>query len=160
VATGSGDNNGFETTPNNASALDGLFAVDANSGTTTSTSCADAGKDRHDFFNYNVSLPAGASIGGIEVRLDAKVNSAANAPKMCVQLSWDGGATWTAAKSTPTLTTATATYVLGGPTDVWGRTWTAGDLSNANFRIRVTNVAGSTARTFSLDWIALRVTLS
>jgi hypothetical protein len=39
-------------------------------------------------------------------------------------------------------------------------TWTAANLSNANFRVRVTNVADSTSRDFSLDWIAVRVTHS
>ena len=132
--------------------------MDANSGTNTNTSCTDAGKDKHDFFNYNVSLPTGAAVRGIEVRLDAKVSSTANSPMMCTQLSWDGGTTWTTAQSTPTLTTATATYVFGGSANTWGRTWAVGDLSNASFRIRIIDVAASTARTFSLDWVAIRVT--
>jgi len=158
VTTSAGDNNGFETTPANALTLDGAFAVDANSGSNTNTSCTNAGKDKHDFFNYNVSLPAGAVVQGIEVRLDAKANSTANAPMMCAQLSWDGGVTWTATQSTPTLTTATATYILGGSANTWGRAWAIGDLSNGKFRIRIIDVAASTARTFSLDWIAVRVT--
>jgi hypothetical protein len=66
--------------------------------------------------------------------------------------------TWTAARSTPTLTTSMATYVLGGSADTWGRTWTSAELSDASFRVRVTDVASSTARDFSLDWIAVRVT--
>jgi Domain of unknown function (DUF4082)/Bacterial Ig-like domain/Bacterial Ig-like domain (group 2)/Putative Ig domain len=159
VSTSAGDNNGFETTPANAqTAADGLLAVDANSGTNTTASCTDAGKDKHDFFNYNFSLPPAAAIQGIEVRLDSKVNSTANAPLMCVQVSWNGGATWTTAQSTPTLTTATATYVFGGPSNTLGRTWAVGEFSNANFRVRIIDVAASTARTFSLDWIAVRIT--
>jgi hypothetical protein len=59
---------------------------------------------------------------------------------MCVQLSWDAGVTWTAARSTPTLTTSMATYVLGGSADTWGRTWTSAELSDASFRVRVANV--------------------
>ena len=159
VTVNAGDNSGFETTPANAqTAVDGQFAVDANSGTNTNTSCTNAGKDKHDFFTYNVNLPAGVAIQGIEVRLDAKVSSTANSPVMCAQLSWDGGTTWTAAQSTPTLTTATATYILGGSANTWGRPWALGDFSNANFKVRVIDVAASTARTFSLDWIAVRVT--
>jgi hypothetical protein len=157
VTTNAGDNNGFETTPANAYAADGLFAVDANSGTGTGTSCTATGKDKHDFLTYNISVPAGAVIRGIEVRLNAKVNSTANNPKMCVQLSWDGGTTWTAAQSTATLTTATAAYTLGSSGDTWGHTWTAGDFANSAFRVRIIDVAGSTARTFSLDALAVRV---
>jgi hypothetical protein len=75
---------------------------------------------------------------------------------MCVQLSWDGGATWTAAKATGTLGTSLATFTLGGASDRWGRTWSAADLANATFRLRVINVARSTSRDFYLDWVAVR----
>jgi len=94
--------------------------------------------------------------------LDASVDSpGSNAPVICVQLSWDGGKTWTTARQTSTLTTSETTYVLGGSSDTWGRTWALSNLTNANFRIRVINVAsggGANSRDFSLDWIALRVT--
>ncbi len=157
VTTGAGNNNGFETNPANAYVLDGLFAVDADSGTTTSALYTDTGKDRHDFFGYSFGLPSNALIRGIEVRLDAKADSTLNTPRIYVQLSWNGGTSWTAAQATPTLTTTTATYIVGGIVNVWGRTWVASDFSNTNFRVRVINVAGSTARTFSLDWLAVRV---
>lgn len=158
AVTTNGDGNGFQTNPVNAYANDGLFAVDTNSGTSTSTSCTDSGKDSHIYYTYGFSLPGAASVKGIEVRLDAKANRTTGAPKMCVQLSWDGGTTWTAAKSTATLTQSEATYVLGGAADTWGRAWTVSNFSNANFRVRITDVASSTARTFSLDWVAVRAT--
>ena len=79
-------------------------------------------------------------------------------PKMCVQLSWDGGATWTAAKTTPTLGASETAYLLGGSSDTWGRTWSDTNFTNTNLRVRVINVASSTARDFSLDWVAVRVT--
>ena len=132
--------------------------MDTNSGTNNNTSCTNSGKDKHRYYNYNISLPAGAVIQGLEVRVDARADSTAGAPKTCVQLSWDGGTTWTTAKSTATLTTAEAAYTLGGPADTWGRAWTATQLNNTNFRVRVINVASSTSRDFSLDWVAVRVT--
>jgi hypothetical protein len=158
VTTNAGDNNGFQTNPANAYADDGLFAVDANSGTGPSTSCTNNAKDKHLYYNYSFSLPNGAAIRGIEVRLDARADSTANAPMMCVQLSWNGGTSWTAAQTTTTLTTTEVSYLLGGAANTWGRTWATGDFSNTNFRVRVINVAASTARTFSLDWLAVRVT--
>jgi hypothetical protein len=130
--------------------------VDANSGTNTNTSCTNNGKDKHLYYGYNANLPAGAAISGIEVRLDAKVSGGAGT-KMCVQLSWDGGASWTAAQSTASLTTTTATYTLGGAANTWGRTWAINDLSNAAFRLRISDVAGATTRTFYLDGVAVRV---
>jgi hypothetical protein len=157
VTSGAGDNNGFQTTPSNAYVFtDGLFAVDTNSG--TNTSCTNAGKDKHGYYNYNFIVPSGVSIRGIEVRLAARADSAANSPSMCAQLSWNGGTSWTTALSTTTLSTATTTYILGDASNTWGRTWTVGDFSNANFRVRIIDVASSTARDFSLDGITAQVT--
>lgn len=153
----SGDNNGYEVNASNAHPNDSFFAVDNNSGSGTNTSCTNTQKDKHRFYNFGFNIPPTSVIQGIEVRLDAKADSTSGAPKICVQLSWDGGASWTTTKSTPTLTTSNATYVLGGPADNWGLAWTLSNLSNANFRVRVIDVSSSTSRDFSLDWVAVRV---
>jgi hypothetical protein len=152
-----GDGNGFQTNPAGAHADDTALAVDIDSGSGTSTNCTNSGKDRHRFRDYGYALPSGASIKGIEVRLDARADSTAGSPRMCVQLSWNGGASWTSAKTTSTLTTSEATYVLGGATTTWGRTWSTTTLGDASFRVRVVNVANSRLRDSSLDWIAVKV---
>jgi hypothetical protein len=157
VTSSAGDNNGYQTNPANALADDGLFAVDTNSGTSSSTSCASTSKDKHLYYNYDFNLSASA-IYGIEVRLDARADSTSGSPRICVQLSWNGGASWTTAKATSTLSTSEATYILGGAADTWGRTWSSSNFSNANFRVRVIDVSSSTSRDFSLDWVAVRVT--
>ena len=156
-ADSGGDGNGFQTNPTGANADDTALALDTDSGTGTSTSYTSSSKDRHRFRDYGIALPTGASIKGIEVRLDARADSTSGSPRMCVQLSWNGGSSWTSAKTTSTLTTSEATYLLGGPTNIWGRTWNASNLANAAFRVRVVNVASSTSRDFSLDWIAVKV---
>ena len=158
VTSGSGDNNGFQTTPGNAYTSDNAYAVDTNSGTTTSSSPTDAGKDRHLFHTYAFGLPPGAAILGIEVQVEAKVDATSGSPKMYVQLSWDGGVNWTAAKATATLKKTDTLYTLGTASDTWGRIWSAVELGDAAFRVRITNVATSTARDFSLDRVAVRVT--
>ena len=152
-----GDNNGYQTAPTNAYLNDSLFAVDTNSGRNRNSSCTNSGKDKHQFYNYGISIP-GIAVLGIEVQMDAKVDATAGAPKLCIQLSWNGGTSWTAAKQTGTLTTAEQSYTLGGPADTWGHAWTIPQLSNANFRVRIIDVATNTARDFSLDWITIRVT--
>jgi len=155
-----GDNNGFEIGSLNAQTDGGGAAQDVNSGTNSNSSCTDKSKDKHRFYDFNINLPGGATVKGIEVRLDAFADSTSSAPKMCVQLSWDGGTTWTTAKQTPTLTTSEATYILGSPVDTWGRTWTAANFLNSNFRVRVIDIAsssGATSRDFSLDWIVVRL---
>ena len=85
ATSGSGDNDGFETNPQNACTDDSTFALDTNSG--TSTSCASTDKDRHEFYDYNFTIAAGSTIDGVEVRLDAKVNGTTGGPEMCVELS-------------------------------------------------------------------------
>jgi subtilisin family serine protease len=161
VTSSAGDNNGYELSPINAATDGSGVAQDMNSGTNNSGSCTNNGKDKHIFYNYGINLPPGATVTGLEVRLDAFVDSpASNAPVICVQLSWDGGGTWTTVKQTSTLTASEATYILGGSADTWGRAWTLSNLTNANFRIRVIDVAsGGSAnnRDFSLDWIAVRL---
>jgi carboxypeptidase T len=158
VTSGSGDNNGYEVNPANAHADDGLFAVDNNSGTNNQTACNSTRKDRHIYRDYSLSVPAGAAISGIEVRLQARADSTSGSPRMCVQLSWNGGASWSSTKTTATLGTAEASYTLGAANDTWGRGWSDAELANANFRVRITNIAGNTARDFSLDWVGVQVT--
>jgi hypothetical protein len=158
VTSSAGDNNGFEVSPTDAYTNDGVFAVDNNSGTNTSTSCTNTGKDKHLFYNFNMNLLGTATTQGLEVRLDGKADSSNGSPAFCVQLSWNGGASWTSPKSTVTLGTTEQTFVLGSGTDNWGHTWLPSELSNTNFRLRVIAVASSTARDFSLDWVAVRVT--
>jgi Carbohydrate binding module (family 6)/F5/8 type C domain/Glycosyl hydrolase family 30 TIM-barrel domain/Glycosyl hydrolase family 30 beta sandwich domain len=156
-AESGGDGNGFQTSPSSAHADGGTFAVDTDSGSGTSTSCTSSSKDRHRFRDYGVALPASASIKGIVVRLDARADSTSGSPKMCVQLSWNGGSSWTSAKTTATLSTTEKTYLLGSATDRWDRSWTTANLADPNLRIRVVNIASSTSRDFSLDWVAVNV---
>ena len=65
-----------------------------------------------------------------------------------VELSWDGGTTYTSSGfDTGELTTSDVLYTLGGPTNLWGRTWSSTDLSNANFRLRINlDVQGGVAQ--------------
>ena len=92
------------------------------------------------------------------MRLDARADGTAGSPKICVQLSWDGGLTWTTARSTATLGTSEAIYSLGSTSDTWGRTWSPGNFSNTSFRLRVIDVAGHPHRDFFLDYVAVNVT--
>ena len=158
VISNSGDNDGFESNPTNAFADDASYAEDVNSGTANSQDCASTARDRHLFYNYGFTIPGGQTIDGIEVRLDAWADSTTGSPKICAELSWDGGTTWTAAKTTVDLTTSEQTYTLGSASDDWGRTWSSTEFSDANFRLRITNVADSIWRDFRLDWVSVQVT--
>ena len=60
--------------------------------------CNDPQNDRHRFYNFGISLPGTvASIDGIQVTTRSGTNNNAGTSRLCVELSWDGGANWTAA---------------------------------------------------------------
>jgi hypothetical protein len=161
VTSGSGDNDGYQTNPGEACDDDSVYAVDANSGTNASPNCDHNGKDRHRFWGFSLGLPGSvASIDGIEVRADLRVDSASSNPTACLRLSWDGGTSWTDfVQIGSMLTTSETTYTVGGAADRWGRTsWSASELASPAFQVEITDVAQSTARDFSLDGLKVRVT--
>jgi hypothetical protein len=163
VTSNAGDNNGFQTGVNLAFADGGGGAVDTNSGNTNATDCLSTGKDKHNFTYFVTvgvtgTLPTTATISGVEIRMDANADATAGAPRLCARVSADSGATWsTVVLSTTTLSTSEATYTLGGPGQLWGRTWTPNDFTSGKFRIQVIPVSSNTARDFTLDWVATRI---
>jgi hypothetical protein len=156
-AGGHGD--GYETNPGNACALDSVVARDINSGTGTSTSCASARKDKHRFYDFSLPLPGSVvSINGIEVQTVSAISALGGTNRVCVQLSWDGGTTWTMTQQSSPLTTTLATYTFGTASDRWGHApWTIAQLANASFRVRIVDVASVITKTFSLDYVGVRV---
>lgn len=160
AAAAGGDGNGYEIAAGNACADDSVFASDMNSGSGTSSTCTATGKDKHVFSQFSLGVPGVVtSIDGIEVRLDERIDllPAGSTNRVCIQLSWNNGATWTAAKQVNLTATTETTYAFGANNDLWGRAWAAGDFSNANFMVRVSDVSNNNARDFFLDYLAVQV---
>ena len=154
-----GDGNGYEVTPANACAEDGLVAQDDKSGTGTSLLCTSAAKDRHRFSTFGLVVPATATIQGIEVQVKVGTNNNAGVSLVCAQLSGDGGITWAPViNSAQLLNTGLTLYTLGGVGDTWGRIWTGSEFSNANFRVRLIDVSDQGNKSFDLDSVKVRVT--
>ena len=84
-----------------------------------------------------------------------EANASTNAGTIDVDLSWDGGSTYTSTKATATLTTGDVVYTLGGTADTWGRSWSGTEFSNANFRMRITGQPSS--NTVQIDAIQVKV---
>jgi hypothetical protein len=166
--SGAGDNNGYQTNPARACVDNTQYAADGSSGSgpggAASASCGSGAtpsptEDQHRFWGFAHGVPAtAAAILGIEVRADAGLNSTAGTNNLCVQLSWDGGATWTSIRSLPVTATAERTYLYGGAGDTWGRTWTPAELGTAALRVRVIDASSATNREFRLYWLSVRVT--
>ncbi len=152
AADSGGDGDGFELNPSDAF-TDGV----------ASASNIDGDDDNHRFYNYGISIPAGCStIAGIEVRLDWWLDAVDGNNKIEADLSWDGGTSWTAAKSDTQEPTTETTVILGGAADAWSRIWTIAELSDANFRVRVTttcsgNPSKCSPRDYFLDWVPVKV---
>jgi hypothetical protein len=158
--TGSGDNNGYETNPGNACALDGLVATDASSGRTANLACANTGQDRHKFWGYAFGLPGSVTaVNGITLDLVAGLNAFTGTNIICAQVSWDGGTTWSAYEQVSLVSATLTTYSLGGAADTWGHAgWTPGQLGTSTFRVRITDVSSVGSRAFNLDDVGASVT--
>ncbi|MHB8959577.1 MAG: hypothetical protein ACYDAN_08120 [Candidatus Limnocylindrales bacterium] len=154
-----GDNNGYETSPASGCAKDNVSAVDKNSGTDTVLDCADPGKDREQFWGYAFGLPGTvSSVSGVSLQLDMGLGNRSGTSQVCAQLSWDGGTSWTAARTVELDSVPTATYTLGSSTDDWGHAgWTAAQLSAANFRVRLTDMSTNASKDFELDSLGASV---
>jgi hypothetical protein len=127
----------------------GANAYDGQNGTyaTTDTNNSSAWQ------NHNFGISSGNTIQGIEVRLELSATAAIGT--VSVELSSNGGESWTTPKITPTLTTSDAVVTLGGPSDLWSGIWTVSSFSDANFRVRLTGAPNG--NTIRVDEIQVRV---
>jgi hypothetical protein len=112
---------------------------------------ATAGTDnlRQSYGTFNITIPAGNTITGIGVKLEAAASTATGT--IDVMLSWDGDTSVTSAKRTTLLTTSDAIYTLGGQTDLWGTSWTPTYFTNGNLMVRV--IAHPDSNTVRIDAI-------
>ena len=101
---------------------------------------------------FNVSIPAGATILGIEVQLEG---NRANTRNLEIQLTWNNKSTFTALKTMPSFTNTDDLRIVGSPTDTWGRTWTVSELTNANFFVRLDATFAS--GNLNLDQVLLKI---
>jgi hypothetical protein len=119
--------------PNNWSSAGNGLTNNSQYATAASTASLQGYRD------LGLAVPGSDTVGGIEVRVDARSSDSIGC-RLGVSLSWNNGGNWSSERfvdltdndpSSPFLT-------LGGPTTLWaGHTWVPADFSNANFRVRV-----------------------
>jgi len=106
----------------------------------------------HRYWGYGISIPSGNRVVGIQVVVDARRDGTRHSA-LYVELSWDGGVSWTTTGYfAGWMPTSWRQYFLGGASDTWGRTWTAAELADGGFRVRLRAVEAS-----RLDWVTVRV---
>jgi hypothetical protein len=112
-----------------------------------------------EFSDFSFSGVSG-TIVGIKLKIVAHTNNTGGAGASIdnIILSWDGGSNWTSAKTLGSnLTLSDVTYTVGGSTDTWGRTWSASEFSDANFKLRLSNYNPGGIGSTLIDFIAITV---
>ena len=126
-------------------------AYDQVDGTYATTSVASSS----DLTTFNDAVPGSDTIEGIVVKLEG---SQTGTGQIAAELSFDGGSTYTSSGNVTSGLGATDSVVtLGGPSDLWGRSWSPGEFSNANFRVRITGDSIGGGDEVRLDAIQVRV---
>jgi len=109
---------------------------------------ADSSSDAVELKNFDLNIPTGVIVKGIEVSVEGYTG---NTRQAAVSLSWNGGTSYTTGAGTglkntslPGTTSAAETVtLLGNGTDLWGRSWSAANFSNSNFRVKLDATTGS-----------------
>lgn len=103
---------------------------------------------------FGFTLGAGDTILGIEVTQEGKY-SAAGAKNSAVYLyNSNSGNYWTFESY---FTTTEQTFTYGGPTELFGFTWTYTDFTDANFHVLARTGGNNDGNTTSLDHIQVKV---
>jgi hypothetical protein len=166
AVAGRGDGDGFETTTlgGDLASIDNAGLTSRNTGSGNATDgCSTFPQnedDYHYFTDFNLSVPAGATISGITVTVTAS-STVTGTNLICVGLSPDGGTSTTSAQSTGDVAGTPTTYTLGSASDTWGRTWSSTEFSNANFRVYLMpDPNNANTRTFFVDQVTVNVAYS
>ena len=83
--------------------------------------------------DFGISIPSYATIDGILISTEMSCSALAYDAYIKMDLSYDGGVNYTAELENSTTGQTDVTRSFGGATVTWGRSWTASELSNANF---------------------------
>ncbi len=103
-------------------------------------------------FGLKALIPAGATIVGIEAKVEAKVSTGTKT--MIVDLIKNGFDIAGINKTTGAFGTTDSVETVGSESDLWGDTWTPEDFGE-DFGVQVTNTAN--AVTYSIDHITVNV---
>ncbi|MFA6272941.1 MAG: YDG domain-containing protein [Candidatus Paceibacterota bacterium] len=106
------------------------------------------------YSNFDISaIPTGSTINGIEVSVEGKTAGR----DIDISLSWNHF-NYTSVIAAGFTEATDAVKLVGGATNTFGRTWSAEDFTNENFRVRATAHSFSPNGTmFSLDQIQAKV---
>lgn len=144
----------YWTAPNNAKVEDGSSASDGNVG----PGGGGHGGYALELTSYGFNLPASAIIDGI--KLEAKVMGFGGMHDDLVYLKWASG-TIGNFQNAPGYGqfwgTSLNWLTWGGPTSLWGRTWTAAEINNVAFGAGLAGFPNTGTATASIDAVKITV---
>jgi hypothetical protein len=160
VKYGTGANSGASNTwtnPTKTSANDSSYATSAIS---NSVNGADSAILNVTAFGF--SVPSTAIVRGISVDIKRHSSSSTNTLKdTTIQLLKAGTATGNNKATATSWPTSDAVATYGTGSDLWGAAWTASDVNNANFGVKIiVHNNGSASTTASIDYVTVTVTYS
>jgi len=135
------------TTPANAYTSDDTYAVFPDTA-------------EHDYKTFNFTIPAGATIEGIEVRVEWHTTGATDTGFLTLRLLDDLGFQVGGSKTTPTIGgTTDVTHILGGLSDTWGASLTRSIVNDVDFGVSIlyTKTAGGGGNNAYLDNVDIKV---
>ena len=103
----------------------------------------------------SLSIPAGATINGIEIIAEGNSNSGANTPHMFVY----NGADWSSALANNgsfSKSTSTIDPAWGSSSNLWGLEWNA--TTAANIQIKMDSSSITSGKRIFIDYIKVRIT--
>jgi len=106
-------------------------------------------------FTFNLSIPDGSTIDGVETRVEAK-RTAGTVTIGSVRIGKSDAELGTAKTPGDTLTASDANYDHGGATDLWGLTLSETDVEASSFQIRYVFAMGASS-TVNVDAVWVKV---
>lgn len=135
------------TNPANARAADGVYATVGLSGSATNFLS---------WSDFGFSIPSGSTINGIELEVNRKSTTVAGNGDADVRLVVSGVRVGSDRHNGYSLPTTAATAVYGGPSDLWGTTWSASDVNASGFGA-AWSCGGIPGQTVSVDYARVTV---
>lgn len=99
---------------------------------------------------FGFSIPAGATVAGVQISLSIFASSAVGAAAT-VYLVKSGGVLSGTAKTFEVFNTVATTFTLGGATDLWGTTLTPGDVNASGWGFAIAVVGNGAGITISAN---------
>ncbi len=118
---------------------------------------ADNNSDVVEYRNFDIpAIATVATINGIEVSLEGYTGGTRQAD---VSLSWNNGTSYTTTKLSNlpgNNSSAEAVTYLGSSSDNWGRTWSASEFTNSNFRVKLDATSGGGSN-LNIDQVRVKI---